>query len=111
MEAIVLLLVTLILTKQHGWYAVLIGQIAPREAQRSAGLLSSMIICQTLLNEVAKSIRGNVIRDLVFLDGSSVQLMETECSTAVRCEDSSGTMTFWHPYVVCRRLGASAGFL
>jgi hypothetical protein len=107
-ETVVLLPVTLILTKQRGRKAMFIGLIAPGEAQRGVNLLSGMIHCQTLLNEVAQSIRGHVLQDLIFLDGGSVQLPETERSTAARCEDRSGAATFRHPCIVwpaTRRVG------
>jgi hypothetical protein len=77
-----------------------IGRIAPGEAQHGANILSGMIFCQTLLNKVAQSISGHVLEDLVFLDGSSVQLPETDCSTAARCNDCSGAAIFRNPYVV-----------
>jgi hypothetical protein len=85
-----------------------IGWIAPGEAQRGASLLSGMILCQTLLNEVAQGIRGHVLEDLIFLEGGSVQLPETERSAAARCKDRSDAATFRHPYVVwpaTRRVG------
>jgi hypothetical protein len=107
-EYVVLLPVTLILTKQHGRNAMFFRQITPGEAQCSASLLSSMILCQTVLNEVAQGIWGHVLKDLIFLDGGSVQLPETERGTAPRCKDRSSVATFWHPYVVwpaTRRIG------
>ncbi len=51
-----------------------LGQIASRQALGGASYLSRMVLCQTLLDEVAQGIRGHVIEDFVFSDGSSVQL-------------------------------------
>jgi hypothetical protein len=97
---IVLLPVILVLAKQCGWNAMFLGRVDPGEAQCSADLLRNVILHLTLLNVVGESARRHVPKDLVFLDCSSVQLLETECSVAARCEGCSGTAALRHPCVV-----------
>jgi hypothetical protein len=82
-EIVVLLSVTLTLAKQHGQNAMFLSRIAPGEAQRSVDLLGGVILHLTLLNAVSESVREHVLEDLVFLDGGSIQLLETEHSAAV----------------------------
>ncbi len=97
-----LLLVTLVLAKHHGRNAMFLGLIAPGEAQRGAVLYRDVILHLTLLNEVSECVRVHILEDLVFVDGSRVQLPETECSVAARCEDCSNAAAFRHPCIVWR---------
>jgi hypothetical protein len=77
-----------------------LGRVAPRETQPGADLLSDVICYLTLLNEVGESVRGHILKDLIFLDGDSVQLPEMKYSVTARCEGCSGAAAFWYLCIV-----------
>jgi hypothetical protein len=71
-EAVVLLPMALVLTKQCGRNAVVLGRKHTGEAQGGPGLLRGVVLCKTFANEIEQGVGRHVFEYLVFLDDCSV---------------------------------------
>jgi hypothetical protein len=59
-ETVVLLPIALVLTKQCGRNAVVLGRKPTGEAQGSPGLLCGVVLCKTFANEIEQGVRRHV---------------------------------------------------